>query len=297
MSFLQTEEAPPVAARAARRRLPIYGCVGIALVIVSWVLSWARIEPFFRYTFFPLWFGYITTMDALVYWRRRTSLYTRGGWKVLQLFIFSSLFWWIFEAANVPVQNWHYILDQRYSLLAYIALASLDFSTVLPAVLETAEFVSSFRWFQPKLVPADPGPLAPLWVRLSVFGTGIVSCVAPIFWPAQTFYLIWVALVFLLDPINNTLRRKSSLGHAFAGDWHFFLMLPLSGLICGFFWEMWNWLALPKWYYTVPYVGFWKIFEMPLLGYTGYLPFALELFAMYQTLLLLTRQRHDGLEF
>jgi hypothetical protein len=297
MRFLQTEEALPTQKGTAQRKLPIYGYVGIVLIIVPWTLSWARINPFFRYTFFPLWFGYITTMDALVFWRRGTSWFTRGGWKILQLFIFSSLFWWAFEAANLPVQNWHYVLDQRYSLAAYIVLASLDFSIVLPAVLETAELVSSFRRLQPQLAPSDPGPRAPLWVRALILMAGIISCVAPVLWPAQTFYLIWVALVLLLDPINNTFRRKSTLGHIFARDWRFLVMLPLSGLICGFFWEMWNWLALPKWYYTLPYVGFGKIFEMPLLGYLGYLPFALELFAMYQFLLLLTRQRHDGLAF
>jgi len=297
MNFPETEEAPLATRSAARRRLPAHGYAGIVLVVLSWTLSWARIDPFFRYSFFPLWFGYITTMDALVYWRQGTSFYTRNIWKVVQLFIFSSLFWWAFEGANMPVQNWHYILDQRYSRFMYIVIASLDFSTVLPAVLETAEFVTSFRRFQPRLPPANPGPLAPRGIRLIIFGAGIISCIAPVLWPTQTFYLIWVALVLLLDPINNTLRQKSSLGHALALDWRFFLALPLSGLICGFFWEMWNWLAMPKWYYTVPYVGFAKVFEMPILGYTGYLPFALELFALYQLALFLTHQRNDGLAF
>jgi len=100
--------------------------------------------------------------------------------------------------------------------------------------------------------------------------------------------------VLILDPINNLLGRKSALAHIAVGDWRFFV-LPLAGLICGFFWEMWNYYALPKWYYTIPYVGFAKIFEMPLLGYSGYLPFALELFAMYQFVLLLTRQQDDHL--
>jgi len=77
-------------------------------------------------------------------------------------------------------------------------------------------------------------------------------------------------------------------------DWRFFV-LPLAGIWCGFFWEMWNFYALPKWYYTVPYIGFWKVFEMPLLGYSGYLPFALELFALYQFFLLVTRQKQDYL--
>lgn len=36
-----------------------------------------------------------------------------------------------------------------------------------------------------------------------------------------------------------------------------------------------------KWKYNVPYVGFLKIFEMPILGYFGYLPFALEIYAFY----------------
>ena len=38
---------------------------------------------------------------------------------------------------------------------------------------------------------------------------------------------------------------------------------------------------MPKWFYTVPFVGFAKIFEMPLLGYGGYWPFAWELYALY----------------
>ena len=39
--------------------------------------------------------------------------------------------------------------------------------------------------------------------------------------------------------------------------------------------------ALPKWYYTVPFFNFGKIFEMPILGYLGYIPFAWELYALY----------------
>jgi hypothetical protein len=43
---------------------------------------------------------------------------------------------------------------------------------------------------------------------------------------------------------------------------------------------MWNYYSNPKWIYTIS-LGYWmKIFEMPLLGYGGYLPFSLELYAM-----------------
>ncbi|HRJ76342.1 MAG TPA: hypothetical protein PLX90_10100, partial [Anaerolineales bacterium] len=42
-----------------------------------------------------------------------------------------------------------------------------------------------------------------------------------------------------------------------------------------------NYYSYPKWIYHVPYANWFYIFEMPLLGYGGYLPFALELYALY----------------
>ncbi len=35
-------------------------------------------------------------------------------------------------------------------------------------------------------------------------------------------------------------------------------------------------IGLSKWIYEVPFVSRFKIFEMPVLGYAGYLPFGLE---------------------
>ena len=56
--------------------------------------------------------------------------------------------------------------------------------------------------------------------------------------------------------------------------------LCVGALFCGFFWELWNFYSYPKWTYHTPGVGFWYIFEMPLIGDIGYLPFALELYAL-----------------
>ena len=50
----------------------------------------------------------------------------------------------------------------------------------------------------------------------------------------------------------------------------------LAGLVCGFFWELWNICSLAKWIYSVPFVDRFHVFEMPLLGYAGYLPFGIE---------------------
>jgi hypothetical protein len=62
-----------------------------------------------------------------------------------------------------------------------------------------------------------------------------------------------------------------------------------GGIICGFFWELWNYHSYPKWSYVLPGVTAPKLFEMPLPGYLGYLPFSLELYAMYNLVLLFAR--------
>ena len=60
------------------------------------------------------------------------------------------------------------------------------------------------------------------------------------------------------------------------GRWRRIVLLALAALICGFFWEMWNYWSATKWAYAVPFVERFKIFEMPVLGFAGYLPFGLE---------------------
>lgn len=174
------------------KRFPVYGLAGLVLCLAAWIASWARIEPLYRYSFFPLWFGYILFMDALVMWRRGSSLLSRARWRFLQIFLFSSLFWWAFEGLNVPVQNWHYILDQYYSPLAYFLLASLNFSTVLPAVMESAEFLSSFKLLRPRLPADEPGPRLPLWLALAISALGVVCFLLPWLFPQYCFELIWL---------------------------------------------------------------------------------------------------------
>src|SRR5437763_10788591 len=64
------------------------------------------------------------------------------------------------------------------------------------------------------------------------------------------------------------------------GDWRLIVSLSVGALICGFFWEMWNYYSWPKWIYHTPGAQFLEVFEMPLLGYGGYVPFAPELFVL-----------------
>jgi len=57
----------------------------------------------------------------------------------------------------------------------------------------------------------------------------------------------------------------------------------VSGLVCGVFWEFWNYWATARWLYIFPILQGWKIFEMPLPGFLGFPAFAVECFVMFES--------------
>ena len=99
-------------------------------------------------------------------------------------------------------------------------------------------------------------------------------------WPRYFFPFMWSSVFLILEPINVWIGRDSLLELTRRGDWRLVLALPIGCLLCAVFWEMWNYYSYPKWVYHVPFVDVLHIFEMPLLGYLGYIPFSWHLFAL-----------------
>jgi hypothetical protein len=84
-----------------------------------------------------------------------------------------------------------------------------------------------------------------------------------------------------LDPLNYRFGGKSLLRDLEEGNPRKICLLLVAGLICGFLWEFWNFWALSKWVYTVPFFERAKGFEMPFLGFLGFPPFAVQAYVMY----------------
>jgi hypothetical protein len=111
---------------------------------------------------------------------------------------------------------------------------------------------------------------------------GAAMLLLPIVWPSPYFAApVFLGFIFLLDPINARARDESLLRDIRRGNYDRAINLLIAGFICGGLWEFWNFWARAKWIYTVPIFGDIKIFEMPVLGYFGFPPFALECFTMY----------------
>jgi hypothetical protein len=276
----------PLAERASRdpRRATLW--VGLALVAVFWPLNWWPGLASTHLLFFPLWLGYVLAVDGLVLRRTGDSLLWRSPRIFLALFPLSVPTWWLFEAFNERLGNWEYVGAERFSELEYFLYASLSFSTVIPAVFESAELVRSYKFIERfSMGPRFPRRGDTPAYRLTLALLGAAMLAATLLWPRYCYPFVWTSLVFLFEPLCLALGRRGFTHDIARGDWRPWMSLWLGGLLCGFFWELWNVESDPKWIYHVPFVGFWKLFEMPILGYLGYLPFAMELYLVARLVL------------
>ncbi len=257
---------------------PFHGWLGWALIFVFWYLNWFLEGLRTHWAFFPLWLGYCLTIDALVKLRSGSSLFTRSPMKYFGLFLISAPSWWLFELFNFHLKNWQYIGKEHFTDFEYALLASLSFSTVIPAVFGSAELVTTFRWFKNLKFKNALNPNAKIF--LIFFISGLILLLAILKWPDLLYPFIWVTVYLLIEPLNAKAGYSSIFEFTKDKNWQALISLPLGCLICAFFWELWNYYSYPKWVYHLPYVNAPKIFEMPLPGYIGYIPFSFELFAL-----------------
>ncbi len=263
---------------------PWWGWLAILWVVVAWLLAWTRhswFTPLQHHTFPLLWFGYIVTLNAFTYQRSGQCLLLHRPRLLCQLFLLSAGFWWGFEYLNQYVNNWHYVNLPETAHFEYILHTTVAFSTVLPAVLSTYEWLATFprltlpfeNWHTlPGLIVQPTG-----WAFLSLgsIGLGMIGI-----WPTLLFPFLWLCPLFLLLGIQIIRKEKTCFHGLVQGDWRPVLLSALAALLCGFWWELWNANSLVHWEYTIPYVHTFKIFEMPILGYSGYMPFGLTCLAI-----------------
>ena len=162
---------------------------------------------------------------------------------------------------------------------------ALAFGAVVPGMLMSGQVFLNAGWFNRM---RGRSWRLPRWIApvVLVIGVGMFA------WPLIardpiTNYTLWTSLVFMLDPINLWLGRPSVLRDWQNGWYGRTLAAFAGGLLCGLLWEFWNYWALAKWTYQLPFLGeleHIRYFEMPVLGLLGFIPFGLECWVMWQTM-------------
>jgi len=254
------------------KRFPVYGFVGLFILILGGVLLILRVRPVTIF-FTPIaWTGYILLTDSVVNYRTG---------EFFAMLLLSILCWLIFEAYNVHIRNWHYEgLPEQIGLrwLGY----GWSFATIFPGIFETSDLLESIGL---KVQSASRNFKIPRFMLILLIVIGLVFLLVPLLlsWQSAQYLaiLIWLGFIFLLDPINYWTGTRSILKDIEKGRFTKLVSLMTAGLICGFLWEFWNFWAESRWIYDVPICQNIKLFEMVLPGYIGFVPFAVECYLMY----------------
>jgi hypothetical protein len=226
------------------------------------------IPPLANYTYPIVWWGLLPIVDTYNYRRHRLSLWRGQARQFLLITIpVSVLFWLLFEALNLAAPQWRY-KGGIGILHAQVLFGFIAFATVIPIMVEAYWVVGG-----PFCLPDPFGAVFRKW-RGAAITIGVILAAIPfvnrVFWFNQG---MWLAPGLVLLPFANS--PPCSRARRFAAA------IASSGLIAGFFWEMLNYWARTHWEYlilpTTPH-----LFQMPLLGYTGFIPFALTSMVVYE---------------
>lgn len=268
-----------------------HGWVGLLAIAAAEALLFAGNRWVGEWFTPVVWTGYILFADGFVHARTGQSYLTTRRRELVGVILASIGCWWLFEFYNAPrfwrggagLEGlwWQYHNLEPNFLLRLVGY-SWAFATIFPALFLTAE---AFK-VSPVAGLVNRRPLRlPQWGRPVALALGALAVVLPLVVVSRWLVpLVWLGWVLLLEPINERRGAPSWLREAAAGDYRTLTALLLSGLVCGLLWEFWNYWALTKWTYTVPYWESLRLFEMPVLGYLGFPPFALEAFTMYNFL-------------
>jgi len=253
------------------QRLLILG-VALAVFVLSTAGLATLVEPIPTWYYHLAWWSYIVAADDLNHRISGRSLLRDRPRHFAWLAFVSVLWWTLFELLNLRLGNWYYVMSLPSRGVRWSA-GAVAFASVLPGILETLELFENRGW--PLSVRVRPLR----WSRAKehvMVAMGLAFFALPLAWPDVFFPLTWGSFVFLLEPWNRRWARRSFLRDLETGEAAPFLRTLTAGLVCGALWEAWNFWARTKWVYTVPVFERLKLFEMPLAGFLGFPPFAVE---------------------
>ncbi len=263
--------------------LPWWFWAGAGTALIAWIImrgQFAWLGKLEYFTFVPLWWGVIFTLDGVVYQKTGgVSLAASRPRTLLAIAFASWAGWYLFQYLDYfLLKDWYFPDDGLLSPLEYHLWIHLGNTTVWPAVFEWYCLLSTSQTLQTRYAH---GPK----VDLSRFGWGFLLAgggmtIALSIWPIPLFWSVWIGPPFILGGVLLLAGRWTPVSPMKKGNWTSMVLLGLAGLCNGLLWELLNYHSNPTnpsfWKYDIPYFqGMEKIGEMPIIGFAGYIPFGI----------------------
>jgi hypothetical protein len=271
-------------------KLPVWFWIGLfcwggALLLLAsharnpaWLIHWSDL---------PLFWGFTLMLDGWVYSRNGgKSLISFAPQELIGIGVASISGWMIFEFLNFFVDdNWYYpwgnIIDREEFLLYACCISS----GLLPLAFEWYCLFQTFPNLNNRFAEGKKIIFSNVFKTICLIG-GLVAIFLSGLFPMQLFGALWLSPPIILAVVLDKVGVWTPLKSIGQGNWAPTLLSALTYLVTGFCLEGQNYLSAQHngqevvytgdpayWQYSLPYVDVLHIFEMPLLGFFGYLPF------------------------
>ena len=246
----------------------------------GWLLRWADL---------PLFWGFTLVIDGIVFVRTGgNSIIGKSSRDIIGIGLASVWGWLLFEYLNFYVDdNWYYPKGNLIPMNEFTIYAVLGSSGLLPMAFEWYNLLVTSKVFRRRF---DRGIKISIPKNIKI--AALVLCFGAMFvvpfFPNFLFGVIWICPLVMLAIVLDLIGVWSPFNNIKNGNWTPVLLFALTYLVQGFLLECWNYYSgthsggvmvethTPAyWAYSVPYVNVCHIFEMPILGFFGYLPFGI----------------------
>lgn len=260
---------------------------GVCIVLLWSKATWPT--TLLHWSDFPLFWGLVLLLDGIVYKRNGgKSMMSERPQEMIGIGVSSALGWMLFEYLNFFVDdNWYYpfgnIIDREQFLLYAILISTglLPLSFVFYDLFNTIPVLEKRFTLGPKIIFGETFKTIVLIVATaSLFLSGL--------YPDQLFFVLWLSPAFVIGLTLDKLGIWTPLRSIGKGNWRPTLVFALTYLAAGLCLECENYFSAARsggnvlfseapafWRYNLPYVNKFHLFEMPVLGFFGYMPFSL----------------------
>ena len=281
-----------------KEKLPLWFWFGVIIFSIALYFLWSKSQsPKFiiNWLLIPLFWGIIFIVDGFVYIRNEgKSLIGKKPQMIIAIATCSMGGWLLFEYLNFFVRkNWFYPAGNLISNEQFLIYSILGSSALLTIVFEWYMLLKTNKKFALRYTNGPKVNISnTAWLLILVFSLAAFFAIP--FFPNQLFFLIWIVPMTALLSILSLRGKWTPIKPIENGNWSYIALICLSYLIQGILYEGWNYfggyhLANGElitynpgyWVYSIPYVDKFHVFEMPLLGLFGYLPFGLYCWAAW----------------
>jgi len=284
---------PQVPSVLPKLKLPLWFWIGVFLTAFALFFLWGKFDHpkiITNWTLIPLFWGIILTVDGWVFYRNRgNSILNDKPQTLIAIAVCSIGGWLIYEYLNLFVKcNWFYPEGDMISTEQFFIYSIIGSSGLLTIAFEWYTLLKTFKGFAARFKQGlrIKLPRTLVWI---LFVASLCSMFAISIFPNALFFLIWTApMVALICALHLAGYWTPFTPIGKKGDWSPILLICLSYFIQGLLYECWNYFSAYHladgrivtynpgfWVYSIPYVNVLHVFEMPLLGLFGYLPFGL----------------------